>query len=70
MKEARKDCFAFDAVHNECTALEHVYCKKENCKFFKTEEQLKREWDIAQRQNYIKGVINRMKRIETIEEEE
>lgn len=43
MGEARKDCFAFDSEYNECTALEHVYCKKMDCKFYKTEQQLRED---------------------------
>ena len=37
-----KNCFAFSSTDdNGCNALKHLFCKTENCKFFKTEREEK-----------------------------
>ena len=33
--EIKKDCFAFNKNTNKCMALKEVYCKKEECKYYK-----------------------------------
>lgn len=38
--EVKKDCFAYNQMMNGCTALKRLYCKEENCKFYKTKKQL------------------------------
>ena len=32
----RHECFAYDKATNSCNALNQLYCRKEECKFFKT----------------------------------
>lgn len=41
----RKDCFAFssDNVYNGCNILNKLYCKFEDCKFYKDKETFKLE---------------------------
>lgn len=35
-----KNCFAYaSADENGCNALKRLFCKTENCKFFKTERE-------------------------------
>ena len=36
----KKDCFAYVGEKNSCEALEHLFCRKEYCSFYKTQEQL------------------------------
>lgn len=45
--EKKIDCFAYNAIKNECEALEKVYCKKEACAFYKTKEQLEQDEEKA-----------------------
>lgn len=37
----KKDCFAYDETETgaTCLALNELYCRKEECKFYKTAEQ-------------------------------
>lgn len=41
--EVKKDCFAYDAKYKDCNVLKELYCRNENCKFYKnrTEVNLK-----------------------------
>ena len=39
----KKDCFAYGSISNKCSALNELYCKKENCKFYKTKESMRKE---------------------------
>lgn len=41
----KKDCFAYCKIGTleKCNALKFLYCKQEECKFYKTVEQHKRE---------------------------
>lgn len=39
----KKDCFAYDKVRNSCKALKELYCRFEDCNFYKTSEQRCRE---------------------------
>ena len=32
----KTDCFAYDEEHKTCDALKELYCKKEQCKFYKS----------------------------------
>lgn len=40
------DCFAFDVKKLECNCLNDLYCKKENCKFYKSKEQYIKEKNV------------------------
>lgn len=37
--KVKKDCFAYVKEINDCIVLTDLYCKKENCSFYKTKEQ-------------------------------
>lgn len=41
--EVKKDCFEFDKTNNCCKALRELYCKRENCVFYKSKEQYEKE---------------------------
>ncbi len=45
MAEIKTDCFAYDATltHRHCTVLDDLYCKNEQCNFYKTKVQKERE---------------------------
>lgn len=34
--EVKEDCIMYSKVKEDCTALNDLYCQKENCKFYKT----------------------------------
>lgn len=40
--EAKKDCFAYSVKNGkeECSGLKEVYCKYEDCHFYKTRAKL------------------------------
>ena len=38
----KTDCFAFDKEKQECKCLKELYCDKENCKFYKSKEEIGR----------------------------
>lgn len=38
------DCFAYDSILNRCICLKELYCKKGKCKFYKTDEQYRKEF--------------------------
>lgn len=41
----RKDCFAYDKLRKNCSALNALYCKKEyskHCPFYKEKEKVKK----------------------------
>lgn len=44
MKEftPKKDCFGYCKEKNSCSVLDKLWCKVEDCKFYKTKEQYKR----------------------------
>ena len=50
----RKNCFAyckrrfFDGEYEDCLILKYLYCRNEECKFFKTQEQFDNDWKIAE----------------------
>ena len=37
----KPDCFAFKSnnLYNGCNALDKLYCRREECKFYKTKEE-------------------------------
>lgn len=37
------DCFSYDKSFKKCRALDKLYCKNENCKFYKSDKQYKKE---------------------------
>lgn len=37
--EKKTDCFGYDKNANTCNCLKRLYCKTENCKFYKTKKQ-------------------------------
>ena len=41
----KRDCFAYkeDNIYVGCNALDKLYCTNENCKFYKTKEQLEKD---------------------------
>lgn len=41
-QEAKKDCFAYrnKGGIEKCTALKFLYCKCEECKFYKTQREM------------------------------
>lgn len=41
MNVVKKDCFAYCKEKNGCSILKRLYCKIENCKFYKTKKQFK-----------------------------
>lgn len=45
MAEVKRDCFAYNkgSYSKPCIALDDLYCKKEECKFYKTKEQFEKE---------------------------
>lgn len=49
MAEVKRDCFAYRKTKKDeqCNVLLKLYCREENCKFYKTEEQLNREREMA-----------------------
>lgn len=36
----KEKCFAYDSEKGNCSVLKKLYCKKENCRFYKTKKQL------------------------------
>lgn len=41
--EVKTDCFGFDKAKQNCKALKELYCKNENCRFYKTKKQYEKE---------------------------
>lgn len=41
MAEVKEDCFAYKKSTKRCTALNALYCAKENCSFYKSENNEK-----------------------------
>lgn len=39
----KTDCFAYNKEKEECNCLNKLYCINENCKFYKTREQIIKE---------------------------
>lgn len=37
--EVKKDCNNYDEIKNECKGLDELYCKKENCSFYKNRDK-------------------------------
>lgn len=46
MPEIKKDCFAYmsDNQYRGCMCLNELFCRKENCKFYKTKEEAKKDY--------------------------
>lgn len=48
--QVRTDCFGYkkeqwlDSVYEHCVVLRGLYCKKEKCKFYKSEEEFRKGW--------------------------
>ena len=38
----KKDCFAYGRLNDKCSILTDTYCKKENCKFYKTKREFEK----------------------------
>lgn len=51
----KKDCFAYSVEHRECKALTKVFCKEENCKFYKTKEEFLKSKKEAEEKAYERG---------------
>lgn len=43
---AKKDCFGYCKEKNTCSVLDKLYCKKENCRFYKTKKQFEKDQKI------------------------
>ena len=43
MAEIKTDCFAYKEKLKKCVALDDLYCKREECKFYKSKSQKGRE---------------------------
>ena len=43
MKEPKQDCFAYSKISDveSCRALNELYCKKEECRFYKVKKSKK-----------------------------
>ena len=39
MRKVNEDCFAYDKEKNDCKALDCLYCKREECKFYKKKSE-------------------------------
>lgn len=40
----KEDCFAYRKEKEECNALNELYCKNEECKFYKNREEIRKEY--------------------------
>jgi len=49
--EVKEDCFAYDSKYKQCTALNDLYCKNEECRFYKNKEKMS--------QSYIRSCIRK-----------
>lgn len=38
--EIKKDCFAYDTKHKYCDILKELYCRNEECKFYKNRAEV------------------------------
>lgn len=38
--EIKKDCFAYDTRHKYCNVLKELYCRNEDCKFYKNRTEV------------------------------
>ena len=50
--EVKRDCFAYIASKRgigQCLALHMLYCRKENCNFYKSKEQYENELEEIKR---------------------
>lgn len=36
----KTDCFAYDEAHNDCNAFSEMFCKKQQCKRYKSKFEL------------------------------
>ena len=50
--EVKEDCFAYDSKYKQCDALNDLYCKKENCRFYKSKETLSKSQIESSIRNY------------------
>lgn len=50
--EVKEDCFAYDSKYKQCTALNDLYCKNENCRFYKNKCQMTQAHIIASIRSY------------------
>lgn len=46
--KVKTDCFAYCKHTNDCKALNYLYCKATECKFYKTKEQNKIDKALAE----------------------
>jgi len=42
--EINKDCFAYNEEKKCCNALDKLYCKREECSFYKNRKELSRAY--------------------------
>lgn len=50
MAEPKKDCFAYtEAAGGTCMALNGLYCVNQDCTFYKTKEQHKKDVEKAEK---------------------
>lgn len=50
--KVRKDCFAYNEEHKDCNALRELYCRKEECKFYKHRCEVNNKETEASIKNY------------------
>lgn len=43
----KNDCFAYNEEKRTCTALTELFCCKEECKFYKTHQQIADDYRLA-----------------------
>jgi hypothetical protein len=39
MAKIKRDCFGYSAIREDCYILKKLYCRNENCKFYKTRKE-------------------------------
>lgn len=39
MAKIKRDCFGYSAIKEDCSVLKKLYCRNENCKFYKTRNE-------------------------------
>lgn len=43
--QIKKDCYAYNQKKNDCNVLKELYCRKEECSFYKSNKELNRRED-------------------------
>lgn len=48
----KKDCFAYDEGKEECTALTNLFCKNEECRFYKKKRIMSKNYIESEIRHY------------------